>query len=651
MRIKGVDLPSAFHLNNPHQLEIPFFQRRYVWDEDNWLRLWESIETIVKKKQNPYLGSIIFKEKPKSDEMHEIDKSQIIDGQQRLTTLSIVFRAIFDSIPEKPDKNGHTRFKWKKELIGMLFYEDKNKSSYETKIKHSYIDRNDYDLVIGFVKEDAEGNNSINRKDGSDKILNQEKKEEYLRDHRNILACYLFFKEKLDAIEEDSRWDYFEQLYRCQNLLVRITLEADDRNEQDIFDTINSAGVKLTSYDLIKNNLFSQLMDFYLKEKDRSRAEKDVMSFYDETWKKTFERDNKCIKFWDNTRGHGVYTSTNSEIIVSAYAINKGIFNPNQDGQTRADLPELYRKFVQEKCSSVDSIKVLIEELCSYADIYTERLKPIGSEQSISYEDWEKRLLNMLERISENVFIPYLLHLYITYANDENKLKEKFHELEVFVMRNVTSQHSTKNFNRDVVSFISDESKVVKMSNEISNTDIENGLKNNVSNSSGTLILFWIELYRAFKNQDSKSDYEKTELEYNFTLEHVMPQKWHECWENVPCYNEASEAIENKERDDKKKSKIYSIGNMTLVTQSFNSSLSNRPFTEKVNGWTDKKGKIKKGYKDYSKLSITTEDILKKIGETEGSFVERTEWDERDIYLREKKLISEVIALWGNPQV
>jgi len=101
----------------------------------------------------------------------------------------------------------------------------------------------------------------------------------------------------------------------------------------------------------------------------------------------------------------------------------------------------------------------------------------------------------------------------------------------------------------------------------------------------------------------------------------------------------------------RKKSKIYSIGNMTLVTQSFNSSLSNRPFTEKVNGWTDKKGKIKKGYKDYSKLSITTEDILKKIGETEGSFVERTEWDERDIYLREKKLISEVIALWGNPQV
>ena len=56
MRIKGVDLPSAFHLNNPHQLEIPFFQRRYVWDEDNWLRLWESIETIVKKKQNPYLN-------------------------------------------------------------------------------------------------------------------------------------------------------------------------------------------------------------------------------------------------------------------------------------------------------------------------------------------------------------------------------------------------------------------------------------------------------------------------------------------------------------------------------------------------------------------------------------------------------------------
>lgn len=638
MQIVGVSLKGVF--DTTQQMEIPFFQRSYVWNEENWLRLWESIKTIVEKKQNPYLGSVILKKKESSNQEHPISRSQIIDGQQRLTTLSIVFRAIFDSIPEAQDEKNRTKYDWKTQLIDMLFYCDKNnKMSYETRIRHSYKDREDYNFVIGLVEKNAQGDFSIKRKDGFDECLDEIKEDPSLYEKRKILACYLFFKNKIDSVNPGERWDYFDKLYECENLLVRILLDEKDRNEQDIFDTINSAGQRLTSYDLIKNNLFSRFMEL-------SGSEKDVMSFYDEKWGKTFDEDDE---FWATDRGHGNYTSRNADIIVQAYAMNKGIFNPN-DGQTRSELSNLYRKYVQEKCTSVESIKALIEELCSYAKVYKERLKPIGSQNALSYEDWEKRLLNMLERISENVFVPYVLHLYMTYATDENKLKEKFHELEVFVMRNViSSKYSAKNFNRDVPSFIKDESKVVSMSNEISNTEIENCLKNSVSNSSATLILFWLELYRAFNNQDSKSDYVKTELRYEYTLEHVMPQKWHECWEDVLCYDYSNTNIDNKERDDKSKSKIYSIGNMTLVKQGFNSSLSNRPFKQKVNGWTDAKGKKRKGYKELSKLSITTDDILKKQGEN-GGFVDRDSWDERDIYSREEKLISEVLTLWGNPQ-
>ncbi len=67
-------------------LEVPFFQRPYVWNEDNWEDLIESLLGGLDKKTGIFLGSIILKEQESNS---EYKKYQVIDGQQRLTTLSI----------------------------------------------------------------------------------------------------------------------------------------------------------------------------------------------------------------------------------------------------------------------------------------------------------------------------------------------------------------------------------------------------------------------------------------------------------------------------------------------------------------------------------------------------------------------------------
>ena len=80
-------------LNGGRTLEIPFFQRSYVWEEEQWERMLIDMETICKNNKPYFLGSIILKQKNTSLETVG-DYRTVIDGQQRLTTLAILFKVL-----------------------------------------------------------------------------------------------------------------------------------------------------------------------------------------------------------------------------------------------------------------------------------------------------------------------------------------------------------------------------------------------------------------------------------------------------------------------------------------------------------------------------------------------------------------------------
>lgn len=81
--------------NNSTLVEVPFFQRSYVWKEDLWSRLLEDMEYVVKTKKPHFLGSIILKEgrKPRAGEKFAVCKT-VVDGQQRLTTFLIFLKVL-----------------------------------------------------------------------------------------------------------------------------------------------------------------------------------------------------------------------------------------------------------------------------------------------------------------------------------------------------------------------------------------------------------------------------------------------------------------------------------------------------------------------------------------------------------------------------
>ena len=130
-------------MNGAIRVEIPFFQRGYVWNKDNWRDL---IEDLLDDKSSHFLGSIILKSIKTSS--GEIPRWSLIDGQQRLTTLSILLRACYDNLPldtYDEDIQQSVRF----QMQELLFYKEKRILGKKyAKITHSMVDSPSFCKVI-----------------------------------------------------------------------------------------------------------------------------------------------------------------------------------------------------------------------------------------------------------------------------------------------------------------------------------------------------------------------------------------------------------------------------------------------------------------------------------------------------------------------
>lgn len=93
---------SFSFLNEIQTFEIPFFQRAYVWKKDNWEELLDDLKQVNRRH---FLGSIILKKINDSSVFGATTRVSVIDGQQRLTTLSILLKAIYDTFSDEIKAN------------------------------------------------------------------------------------------------------------------------------------------------------------------------------------------------------------------------------------------------------------------------------------------------------------------------------------------------------------------------------------------------------------------------------------------------------------------------------------------------------------------------------------------------------------------
>ncbi len=551
------------------ELVIPFFQRAYVWEKDkHWNRFFDDLFASFENKKEHFLGSIILKRSQGGDNF-----SSVIDGQQRLTTFSILLKVLYDNIDEAN----------RKYFNGCLF---KKYNDYVPKIKHSKLDRVVY----------------------SNLFLEKPILEENIE--KGIYGCYNFFKQKIDEINDKEKLYEFMKFINDSKIWVAVRLNANE-DEQKIFDSINSTGEPLNVTDIVKNALF----DKAIKEVGEDKASE----WYSTYWEKIFEQNDEYRDFWNSKIGVGRVNRSHSEILLHAFAVMEGFFNP--DKHRIEELSLLYKE--QMKNKDAKELEDFLSRIYQTADIYY-KIPRFSNEALIEY-DWKIRFYHIIDKTDTNTILPLILFLIDKLKNNENLLEDCFYILEMLILCN----KETKEYNKFFAKLIRDFSNksIDNMPKHIKNEVIDkygkcftvesiNKWLNSINNNDAKLLLFWIELYRQYEEKDYK---DKTiGLQYVYELEHLMPQKWKENWVDIGKDDENAEKL------------IYQIGNMTLLKGGLNKSLKNKSWNVKLNG----DGRARNYIKKNVDLLITRE------------LLDKTEWNATEIKNRTENLAKEFFKIW-----
>lgn len=224
MKIESGRMLNDYIEPNKKQYCIPVFQRDYAWTEEQCTKLFEDIVMAYKKDRPHFCGSFVYA--PLGSKKH-IDSYIIIDGQQRFTTLYILIKALADSADDDRDKEALQRYLYNEDKFGRYGLDEKSK----LKLKPVKTDNDQLLLLM------------------SGKIEQMDKSRRGIIYHNYMLFMQLIksFLEESSANSVLMINDGIEKL-----ICADIRLDTDD-NAQEIFERINSTGIKLGLADLIRN--------------------------------------------------------------------------------------------------------------------------------------------------------------------------------------------------------------------------------------------------------------------------------------------------------------------------------------------------------------------------------------------------------------
>ena len=207
-------------LNGNKQFLIPVYQRYYSWETEQCSRLWNDIVEMQKKdKGGHFVGSIVNIAEQAMPT--GVQKYMIIDGQQRLTTLSLLLIALRDYAEEHPEDGTINA----RRIDNMLLKNEYEDGDERYKLLLTETDR---DLLISLVEKKPISDPGLSR----------------------ILSNYSFFAGKIADMELQPK-DVYEAIGKLQ--IVNITLDRNVDDAQAIFESLNSTGKELSESDLIRN--------------------------------------------------------------------------------------------------------------------------------------------------------------------------------------------------------------------------------------------------------------------------------------------------------------------------------------------------------------------------------------------------------------
>lgn len=569
--------------NGSKILRVPYYQRSYVWDEPEWERLLEDMENVSQGSGSFFMGSLILKQQPTPTVSDVGEIRTIIDGQQRLTTLIIMAKVLClkEGALQKFDK----RFKL---------------DNGAPILDHNFIDRDAFNEIMN-VKTLTEVSPDDPENDAG--LMNPKRKD-------RVSCAYRYFKEHLTPEKMD-----FNKIFLNQVCFVVIDLLPDE-DEQQIFDTVNSTGVELTTADLLKNYFF-----------DRNNEED-----YRQYWHSVFEQTEEDRVFWNREILTGRLKRTCIDLFFHSYLQIKmqepalTVASEDKTAYARADqLFKHYKDFIKKYLGNQK--QTVIDEVREYAKIFRKIIMPDVVERELPKEPGVERINAMIFGLDTTPLIPYFL-----YAERNAKEEEKkglYDCLETFVMRRLVTKETTKNYNRFFTNQLifnqlltREELKNYLLKQESDNVNRVPGNdevraafhQSALINKYARGVLYMIE-------SRTRSDAHSTALlgMEKYSLEHMMPKKWPNHWTL-----KAGVSAEERNRI------LLTLGNLTIITQALNASIRDADWPTKKNGKGNSGGLLK-----YAAGLDTLSDYL-----------DLDSWDEDTIKERADKLADSALQIW-----
>lgn len=555
--------------NGSRLLEIPFYQRAYVWGEEQWERFLSDMEFVTASKRPYFLGSIILKQSSAGNTWSQVSEERVvIDGQQRLTTMILFFKALCMKLGAQN-----------------LFERDFVLETGDIALRHGRYDQEAFNAVT------------------SSKVASP------IDGSSNIVRAYNYFLTNIDVDRVDRNTIKSNVQFVCIDL-------TEGEDEQQIFDTINSLGVRLTTAELLKNYFFN-------------RENEDAFA---EGWENVFEPSSEKKAYWEQEIVTGRIKRTLIDLFFDAFL--QILVQDKSHGVTTEDklyysrtsnLFQSYKDFINRYCNGDKG--VVLEKMRPYAKVFESTFDPGYCDEAIPPTPCLERMNVLIFGLKNSTLIPYMLYIRknVCSAIEESKI---FAVLESYIVRRMLVQATTKNYNRLFTSLILNEvleadnlrtfleadgeaTTYMPSDSEVHRAFFESRLYN--LQSKGVLYL----LESAIRPSMSSTAL----LGFNqYSLEHMMPKKWRNNW-----------GMLDAEKASVRDKALLTLGNLAIITHSLNASIRDASWDVKKSGKNGKDG-----------LALCTAGLV-----TMHNVLEEESWAESDIAERAEWLYEKALKVWG----
>lgn len=544
-QISPQPMGSLFESND--QFVVPSYQRRYSWEDEQVADLWNDLQNIENSDQDHFFGTVVFMSRSAAQGATEYD---IVDGQQRITTVSILLCAIRDMLEENfPEDQIQSRTE---NINESLWFVDRDGERQGMRLTLGNLDQDSYEQLIKGYPDEVE--------------------------NENITNAYETFTERLEGRGLDAIKTLHDRILD-QLIYVSITVE-EHSDAYQLFEAMNNRGLSLSPIDLMKNYLLMQASK--RAGVDDGRIEK--------LW-------GEVIEHIDNFSG----ISSPGVTFFRQYFMSSAQYGVNE----KITANKLYEPTFTETVETTEDIEGLMEDIRDNARLYRKLL-----EQEVDmFDRAENTELNRLLNDAKTVSItPFTLFLRaFSETDDVGRLKQVIEKSNVLMLRRQicdrnTGPHDTM-FNHLAQGMFEADDPLAYMDAYLNSEDrlpsddqFERYFQREDFRKTDRTKYILSKIEEQHFGQGGK---QVKESRYEVHIEHILPEhpgkNLTKLWLN-------RFGISDDQHDEYKKR----IGNLTLLESDPNIRASNRTLSKKQEFYTEEKTdfEMTHGLTDKSKWDV-----------------------------------------------